>query len=85
MQENQSASLHLEERKKLTMSGVLSVDSFLEQYIKLTVVGCKVQINGEKLKVVSFNKSTGALIVDGLVNEIKYITKKQPLLKRIFK
>lgn len=85
MQENQSVSLLLEERKKLTMSGVSSVDGFAEQYVKLTVSDCKVQVNGEKLKVVSFNKSTGALVVDGFVNEIKYYTKKQPLLKRIFK
>ena len=85
MQDNQVVTLLLEERKKLTMNGVSSVDGFAEQYVKLTVAGSKVLVTGEKLKVVSFNKSTGALIVDGLVNEIKYLAKKQPLYKRIFK
>lgn len=85
MQENQGVKLLLEDRKKLTMSGVTSVDGFGEQYVKVSLSGSKLQILGEKLKVVSFNKSTGALIVEGLVNEIKYNYKKQPLLKRIFK
>ena len=85
MQENQGSKLLLEDRKKLTLSGVLSVDGFGDQYVKLSLYGCKLQVLGEKLKVVSFNKGTGALIVEGMVNEIKYNYKKQPLLKRIFK
>lgn len=85
MQENFNVSLLLENRKKLTMSRVESVDAFTEQTLTLTVVGDKVQIIGQKLKVVSFNKSSGALVVEGIVNEIKYNFKKPPFYKRIFK
>ncbi len=75
----------LEARKKLTMTGVLSVDGFSEQTINLTLVGNKVKIVGEGLKVNSFNKGTGTLTVDGIVSEIKFGYKKTPILKRVFK
>lgn len=85
MQNNEPNKLILEERKRLNMTGVESVDSFSDTTIKLTVGGSQSQIGGERLKILTYNKSTGALTVDGFINEIKYNTKKQPLLKRLFK
>ncbi len=75
----------LDARKRLTMSGVSSVDGFSEQVINLTVAGSKVKIVGENIKITSFNKGTGNLTADGCFTEIKYSTKKLPLLKRLFK
>ncbi len=85
MQNNEPNKLILEERKRLNMTGVESVDSFSDTIIKLTVGGSQSQIGGERLKILTYNKSTGALTVDGFINEIKYNSKKQPLLKRLFK
>lgn len=85
MQNNEQNKLILEERKRLNMTGVESVDSFSDTIIKLTVGGSQSQIGGERLKILTYNKSTGALTVDGFINEIKYNSKKQPLLKRLFK
>ncbi|MBQ6980212.1 MAG: YabP/YqfC family sporulation protein [Clostridia bacterium] len=72
-------------RKRLAMSGVEAVDGFSEQVLNLTVLGNKVKITGEKIKITAFNKATGTLMADGVFNEIKYNAKKVPLLKRIFK
>ena len=72
-------------RKRLAMSGVEAVDGFSEQVLNLTVLGNKVKITGEKIKITAFNKATGTLMADGVFNEIKYNAKKIPLLKRIFK
>ncbi len=85
MQNNEPSKLILEERKRLNMTGVESVDSFSDTIIKLNVGGSQGQIGGERLKILTYNKSTGALTVDGFINEIKYNSKKQPLLKRLFK
>ena len=72
-------------RKRLAMSGVEAVDGFSEQVLNLTVLGNKVKITGEKIKITAFNKATGTLMADGVFNEIKYNAKKVPMLKRIFK
>ncbi|MBR5899906.1 MAG: YabP/YqfC family sporulation protein [Clostridia bacterium] len=85
MQTNQIDKLILEGRKILNMTGVSSVDGFSEQCVKLTVSDSKAQILGEGLKITTYNKQDGNLIVEGKIDEIKYLVKKPPVLKRIFK
>ena len=80
-----NSSLNLDNRKRLTLTGVSSVDGFSEQFIKLTVGLDKLLVTGEGLKITAFNKANGNFICDGRINEIKYTGKKQPVLKRIFK
>lgn len=77
--------LVLEGRKKLLVSNVSSVDGFGEQFIKITINQTKVLISGENLKVVSYNQENGNFIAEGIINEIKYSYKKQPIIKRLFK
>lgn len=77
--------LILENRKKLNMTNVSSVDSYSEQVLKLSVRDSKVVINGEKLKIEAYNKASGNLIVDGTINEIRFNANKPPLVKRLFK
>ncbi len=77
--------LCLESRKRLQMSSVEAVDGFTEQVLKLTVSGNKVIINGENIKISSYNKSTGNLTAEGTISEIKYLGPKSSLMKRIFK
>ena len=77
--------LIIEGRKHLSLSGVESVDSFNEQCLKLTVVGNKMQILGENIKISAFNKSNGNLCAEGEFYEIKYYHKKLPVMKRVFK
>ena len=86
MQEfNELDKLIIEGRKRLSMTGVSSVDGFSEEYVKLTVNGSKVQILGNNIKITSFNKNNGNLTADGNFNQVKYDVKKEPILKRIFK
>lgn len=85
MEKIESSKLVLEDRRVLSMTGVQSVDGFGETFVKLTVSGVKVNVLGQKLRITAYNKVTGALSVDGLVNEIKYNYKKPPLIKRVFK
>ena len=77
--------LTLESRSKLSMTGVDAVDGFSEAYINLTVLGGKVYITGESLKISAYNKDSKVLSAEGKINQIKYGNAKTPLLKRIFK
>ena len=85
MEKIENSKLVLDDRKVLSMTGVQSVDGFSETFIKLTISGVKVSVLGQKLRISAYNKATGTLNADGLVNEIKYNYKKQPLIKRVFK
>lgn len=85
MQENEIQKLTLDGQKRLSMSGVESVDAFSEQQLRLTLSGNKVLIGGDGIKITAYNKSTGSLQADGKFTSIKYDVKKSPLLKRLFK
>ena len=62
--------LTLENRKRLTMSGVESVDSFSDKELKLTVGGDKVLVGGEGIKITAYNKGSGVLGLAG-VNDMR--------------
>lgn len=83
--EARESALTLENRKKLSLGGVDSVDGYGSQYIKLTVGGVKTTITGENIKITSFNKSSGALTADGVFSEIRFLGKNVPIIKRLFK
>lgn len=59
------------DRKRVTLSGVLHIESFDEEYIVLAVEGGRVAIDGGELKVTSLTKEGGEINVIG---EIKGVT-----------
>lgn len=75
----------LENKRKLSITGVSSVDGYGSQFIKITVNGEKVIISGDNIKISAFNKANGNLSADGNFSEIKFLGSSLPLLKRIFK
>ena len=77
--------LCIDGRKRLTMTGVSSVDGYSENSVKLTANDTKIYIFGNNLKITNFNKATGNLSCDGDFTEIKYGGRKTPVLKRVFK
>ena len=76
--------LTIEQQKKVTMSGVASVDSFSESVIVLTVNGKKVKIEGNKLKVLAFSEGTGNFAASGEVTLVKFGTQGK-VMSRLFK
>lgn len=77
--------LTIEQQKKITMTGVESVDAFSDNAISLTVGGKKVQISGSGLKVLSFSKGSGNFSASGQVNGVKFGAGKGKGLQRLFK
>lgn len=68
--------LTLEERKKLTVSGVSDVDSFDEDLIVAYTSLGELTIRGDGLHISHLDVETGELAVDGTVYEMTYSTDK---------
>ena len=77
--------LVLESRRHLILSAVDAVDAFSEQTLRLTVAGGKVIINGENIKITAYNKASGNLTAEGNFTDIRYLGKKTPIIKKLFK
>lgn len=71
-EQNVQSVLTLENQRKLTLTGVESVESFSDTAILLTVGGKKVTIGGEKLKVLSFSQGNGNFSVNGEIDSVKF-------------
>ena len=69
--ENQSI-LTIEQRKKISMTAVESVDAFSEEKILLTVSGQRVTIEGTNLKILAFSQGSGSFSASGEVRSVKY-------------
>lgn len=76
--ENQSV-LTVEQRKKLTMTCVESVDSFSDERITLTVGGQRVTVEGSRLKVLAFSQGSGSFAASGEVRLVRYGSAKGKL------
>lgn len=74
---NQAAAPHrltLDERRRLTVTGVEEVVSFHEEEVAVRTVKGLLVVRGEGLKVEKLEKTSGELTVSGLVAELSYET-----------
>lgn len=90
IQDNNKSSLNLENRKKLTLSGVIEVMSFDEEKIELTTKLGNLTIKGEELKMNKLDVQNGDVIIIGNIASMVYngkVSKKnsESLLSKLFK
>lgn len=64
--------LTLDERKRLSVSGVEEVVNFDEGQISVQTVKGLLLVRGEGLRVETLEKNTGELTVSGLVTDLSY-------------
>ena len=74
----------IEQQKKITMTGVESVDAFSDRQIALTLDNGKAVIAGENLKIINFAKSTGNFSAVGKISGVRFVSKQEKLSKRLF-
>ena len=74
----------LEGREKLSISGVLDVQSFDEEQVLLETVRGMVLVRGQGLHVERLQLEAGELIVEGEIGLIEYDDSVQPRFKRLF-
>lgn len=79
----------LENRKKLTLTGIKDVLSFDDEIVVVESELGLLNIKGTDLRVNKISVETGDVIVDGTVRAIEYsdkdINSKQGLMSKIFK
>ncbi len=73
--------LTLENRSRLTLTGVGKVDAFSERSILLTVGGQKMRIDGSGLKVLSFSEGSGSFAASGQIDAVRYLAQGASLKK----
>jgi sporulation protein YabP len=87
--EFKNQNILLEDRSKLTITGVEQVESFNDNTIILMTVKGGITIKGEELNVGKLNLDDGNVKIDGIINGIIYNNKdssqKGNIIGKIFK
>ncbi len=88
-QANIMQNVILENRKKLTLTGIKDVLSFDDEIVIVESELGLLNIKGADLKVNKISVESGDVIIDGTVRAIEYsdknMTQKQGLMSKIFK
>lgn len=90
MEEVKNSSLTLDNRKKLTLTGVLEVISYDDEKISLNTKLGGLDIKGSNLKVNKLDVQNGDVIIVGTISYMVYSDKevnkdKKKILKKLFK
>ena len=90
MEEVKNSSLTLDNRKKLTLTGVLEVISYDDEKISLNTKLGGLDIKGSNLKVNKFDVQNGDVIFVGTISYMVYSDKevnkdKKKIIKKLFK
>lgn len=88
--EDKKSSLKLDNRKKLSLSGVVEVISFNDENIILNTNLGTLTIKGEGLKMNKLDVQNGEVMITGIVNSCIYTTNevkrdKDSIISRLFK
>ena len=88
--EDEKSSLSLENRKKLTLSGVLEVLSFDDEKIDLTTKLGDLTIKGQDLKMNKLDVQNGDVVIVGRITSMVYTGKeikknKESILNKLIK
>lgn len=87
-QQNKSrTSVNVENRERISVTGVKRVDSFDENEVSARLESSQISIFGQGLHISRLDLDNGILIVDGFITAIEYSDSenKSGFLSRIFK
>ena len=84
--ENFKHSLTVENKSKVLVTDTLEVLSFSDKEIKLKLKDNTIlTIEGDNLKILSFDNLGGDFTMQGKINLLKYREKNETFVKRVFK
>lgn len=82
----QPHSLILDNRKKLSLTGVTDVMGFDEQTVSLTTDCGTLIVKGENLHINKLNLDSKDVCIDGVINSLQYLSQNTKTLKsKLFK
>jgi len=79
---NEKQTLLLESRKKLTIDGIIDVESFREDYLELSSNLGKIEVEGSNLKIEELRREDGKIYITGEISGVFYGDNK--IGKKIF-
>lgn len=85
MEQTVPHSVNIEQCKRITATGIDSVDSFSDKQILLTYKDGRIAVTGSGMKIVNFSKTSGAFSASGEIYSVRYISKGVSFAKRLFK
>lgn len=78
--------LTIDNRKRLTASGVLEVKEFSDREVKLKLSDKTILIlYGNNFKIGGFDEKSGNVLMTGDIISLRYKGKEESLLKKVFK
>lgn len=78
--------LTIDNRKRLTASGVMEVKEFSDREVKLKLSDKTILIlYGNNFKIGGFDEKSGNVLMTGDIISLKYKGKEESLLKKVFK
>lgn len=84
--EEKHSSVILEDRNKMSLTGVVEVIRFDDEEINLNTIVGRLLIKGEKLKMHKLDVQNGEVVVTGVINSFVYRGKKdENIISKLFK
>lgn len=83
--EVQPHTLNIEQCKKLSATGIDSVDAFSDKQIILSYPAGKIVVSGSGMKIAGFSKSSGSFSANGEITSVRYTGRGLGLKGRLFK
>ena len=80
-------SIFIEERKKMTVTGVTDVDGFNEEIVKITLKEKRLTVKGKNLHIENLDTAGEKLTVTGEIESVEYTTAagEKSLVRKILK
>ena len=87
MLENEIGLLTLDLRKRLTLDGVLNVESFSEEFLVLKTTLGSLEVEGADMKIEELSQNGGKILITGQINGLFYKDTKvsKGIFKKMFK
>ena len=87
MSENAMHDLIIENRRRITLTGITDVESFDEETITATGACGEISIRGSSLRISSLSVETGDMLVEGQIDAVIYSEAKAggSFLSRVFR
>lgn len=82
-----SHSLHIDDRRLMSVTGVKDVDSFNEQAVQLITEAGELRIEGAELHITRLNLEEGQVLLEGEIYALEYAEHEErgSLLGRLFR
>ena len=67
-----SHSIHIDDRRLISVTGVKDVDSFNEQFVQLLTEAGELRIEGAELHITKLNLDEGQVMLEGEISALEY-------------